>query len=210
MLEELKAIEESLEKKELVQQKAPIVQLKELSPAQLEYNRQMQVAHTLSRSTIVPIHFRNKPDDIYACVMLGAELGFQPMMSLNSIVIIQGNVTLKAQTMLAVVRSKCQNAIITITPDETNKIVTVKAQRDINDPGYTSTWNLDKAKAMGLLSKDNYIKQPMTMLRWRACSESIRMVFADVLMGIHSTEELQDVEELKTVTAKLATEVFSG
>ena len=62
MLEELKKAE--LEAVEKEKEAKPVV-IRELSPAQLEYNRQMQVAHTLSRSTIVPLHFRNKPDDIY-------------------------------------------------------------------------------------------------------------------------------------------------
>lgn len=166
---------------------------KELSPEAREFNRQMHVAHTLSKSSIVPVHFRGKPDDIFACVMLGSELGFQPMMSLNSIVMIQGAATLKAQTMLAVVKSKCKDAIISIDVDEEKKIATVKGQRDSSDPGYTSVWDLSKAKAMGLTSKDNWIKQPTTMLRWRAVSEMCRMVFADILMGIYSTEEFEDI-----------------
>ncbi len=166
----------------------------ELSNEAREFNRQMKISHTLAKSTIVPMHFRGKPDDIFACVMLGSELGFQPMMSLNSIVIIQGQATLKAQTMLAVVKSKCKSAIISIIVDEEKKIAVVKAQRDSDDPGYTATWDMAKAKNMGLSSKDNWIKQPTTMLRWRAVSEAVRMVFADVLMGIYSTEEFQDIE----------------
>jgi len=193
-----------------VEKKQPIAP-RELSPEAREFNRQMHVAQTLAKSSIVPTHFRGKPDDIFACVMLGAELGFQPMLSLNSIVMIQGNATLKAQTMLAVVKSKCKDAIISIEVDEEKKIAIVKGQRDASDPGYTSTWDLSKAKSMGLLGKDNWLKQPTTMLRWRAVSEMCKMVFADILMGIYSTEEFIDISiESDQSKAELATAAFSG
>ena len=196
---------------EIPQIKEPVkVMTSELSPEAREFNRQMKIAHTLAKSTIVPLHFRNKPDDIFACVMLGSELGFQPMMSLNSIVIIQGTATLKAQTMLAVVKSKCKDAIISIEVDEEKKIAVVKAQRNESDPGYVSTWDMTKAKNMGLSSRDNWIKQPTTMLRWRAVSEAVRMVFADVLMGIYSTEEFQDISIQSDQEKALdATKIFS-
>lgn len=179
------------------QEKKPEVTVT-LSPEQRKFNQAMQTARTLASSSIVPTHFRGKPEDVFACIMLGSELGFKPMMSLNSIVMIQGNATLKAQTMLATVKARCPDALIVINVDEANKTVQVTAKRDDKDPGYTSTWNMDKAKMMGLTAKDNYIKQPMTMLRWRAISEALRVVFADILMGIHSAEEMMDMDQAPT------------
>ena len=185
----------------------------DLSPEQKKFNQAMNTAITLSKSTIVPVHFRGKPEDIFACIMLGSELGFKPMMSLNSIVMIQGNATLKAQTMLATVKARCPKAIIEICVDENKKQVEVFAKRDLDDPGYGSMWNMEKAKLMLLDKKDNWIKQPMTMLRWRAVSEALRMVFADILMGIYSSEEIMDQFEGKiTEKAKVlsANEEFSS
>ena len=185
----------------------------DLSPEQKKFNQAMNTAITLSKSTIVPMHFRGKPEDIFACIMLGSELGFKPMMSLNSIVMIQGNATLKAQTVLATVKARCPKAIIEISVDENKKQVEVFAKRDLDDPGYGSMWNMEKAKLMLLDKKDNWIKQPMTMLRWRAVSEALRMVFADILMGIYSSEEIMDQFEGKiTEKAKVlsANEEFSS
>src|ERR1022692_1585728 len=116
--------------KELSIQSGSIQPVLELSPEKKKFNQQMQIAVTLSKSTIVPLHFRGKPEDIFACVMLGAELGFQPMMSLNSIIIIQGNATLKAQTMLAIVKAKCPSAIISTDVNDEKKTVSVTAKRD--------------------------------------------------------------------------------
>ena len=54
---------------------------------------------------------------------------------------------------------------------------------------------------MGLTGKDNYKKQAVNMLKWRAVAESFRVTFPDVLMGLYAPEEFQDFDgkELRTV-----------
>jgi hypothetical protein len=46
------------------------------------------------------------------------------------------------------------------------------------------------ASAMGLVGKDNWKKQPVVMLKWRAISACCRVVFPDVIQGMYMTEEL--------------------
>ncbi len=161
-------------------------------------NHAYKLAVTLSKSQIVPRHFQGKPDDVFATLVLGAELGFQPMQSLQSIVIIQGNATLKAQTMLAIARAKLPDLKLDIKISGDS--VTATGQRYKDDLPFSSTWDDARAKAMGLLSKDNYIRQKLTMYRWRAVSDVLRTIAADVLMGLHSTEEMQYIEEEKPLT----------
>lgn len=147
----------------------------------------------LSKSKMVPAIFQSKPEDIFVTVLYGHELGLAPIMSLNSICVIQGQVTLKVQTMNALVRSKHPDAIIDIQADENNRTVTVEAKRNKNDPGYKSYWNMDKAKLMGLTSKNNWQVQPMNMLKARALSDALRTVFPDTLLGLFSSEEMEDL-----------------
>lgn len=162
-----------------------------------KFNHAVKLAETLAKSTIVPQHFRGKGADVFAAIVLGSELGFSPMQSLNAIVMIQGNATMKAQTQLALVRAKCPKAIIKINVDEEKKIAVCEVKRDENDFGYTATWDMNKAKLMGLACRDNWIKQPTTMLRWRALSEALRTVFPDVLQGLYATEELEELPPIK-------------
>jgi hypothetical protein len=154
-----------------------------------KFNQAVKLASTLAKSTIVPMHFRNKPEEIFAALVMGAELGFQPMQSLNSIVLIQGSATLKASTMLALARAKVKDLQVEITEKENEVVVTVKRNGD----SYIATWNDSKAAAMGLLSKDNYKKQKMTMFRWRGISEALRIICPDILQGLYSAEEMDDL-----------------
>lgn len=151
----------------------------------------------LSKSKMVPAIFQGKPEDTFVTVIMGRELGISPIMALSSIVVIQGTVTLKVQTMNAVVRSKCPAAIIKVEADHEARQVKVTAKRDANDPGYESVWTMEMAKTMGLAGKDNWIKQPMNMLKARALSDALRTVFPDVLLGLYSEEEMRDVREIE-------------
>ena len=162
-----------------------------------KFDHAIRVASTLAKSSIVPQNFRGKPEDVFAALVLGSELGLSPMQSLNALVIIQGQTTLKAQTMLAIARAKLPKMKLEISSDASS--VTVTAKRDENDPGYTTTWDDVKAGAFGLLGKDNYKKQKLTMYRWRAISEALRVIAPDVLLGLYATEEMEDVVVEKNI-----------
>lgn len=166
-------------------------------------DRAVKIANMLAKSKIVPVAFQGKVEDIFAAIMTGAEMGMHPMQSLNAIVMIQGQATLKAQSQLAVVRNRIPNAFIKIEVDETKLIAkcTCARSKDDLDNAYTSTWDMNKAKQMGLAGKSNYINQPMTMLRWRAITEALRAIFSDVLLGLYAPEELQDLPPVRNDNA---------
>lgn len=166
-------------------------------------DRAVKIANMLAKSKIVPVAFQGKVEDIFAAIMTGGEMGMHPMQSLNAIVMIQGQATLKAQSQLAVVRNRIPGAYIKIESDEKNLVckVTCARSKDDLDNSYTSVWDMSKAKQMGLAGKSNYIAQPMTMLRWRAITEALRAIFSDVLLGLYAPEELQDLPPIKNDAA---------
>ena len=152
---------------------------------------------TLSKSSLIPFALRGKSSDIFAILVMGNELGIPPMQSLNSIDVIQGNPTLSTQLMVALVRSKFPSCKISYFMDEDKELVECSVWRSYEkdtSPDYVSTWNKSKATKMKLIGKDNYQKQLMTMLRTRATAEAMRVVFPDALMGLHASEEFQDID----------------
>jgi hypothetical protein len=56
------------------------------------------------------------------------------------------------------------------------------------------TWDIARARAMGLDAKDNWKKQPMVMLSWRVVAEGIRMTYPACLSGEYIAEEVEDLE----------------
>lgn len=152
-----------------------------------------EFSEKLAQSSIIPQALRNKPADIMVVLQTGIELGLSPMLSLRSVDVIHGTPALKPQTMLALIRSKCPNALIEITDNGTDTAtVRMARERDYPDEAFTSVWTKDRAQTMGLLGKDNWKKQAITMLRWRAVGEACRMVFPDLIMGLYTSQEVQD------------------
>ena len=157
----------------------------------------------LSKSKMIPQHFAGRVEDIFVTILYGREFGMSPINALNSICVIQGQVTLKVAAINAIVRSRFPKAPIKIEADQKNLVVKVTAQRDLEDVSYIAEWDMARAKQMGLADKHNWKAQPLNMLRARALSEALRMVFPDVLMGLYSQEEMIDVVETKTVEQDL-------
>jgi len=112
-------------------------------------------------------------------------------MALNAICVIQGQVTLKVQTMISLVMAKDPKAVIEYDIDQEKRIVKVTGKR--GDNKYLSEWNWKRVEMLGLDTKDNYRKQPMTMMKARAVSDVIRTLWPDLLNGAYSTEEMQDL-----------------
>lgn len=156
-------------------------------------NQAYEFSEKLAKSSIVPNQLRGKPADIMVVLQTGIEMGLSPMMSLRSVDVIHGTPALKPQTMLALIRSRFPKALIDIKDDGVGTAtVRMARDRDYPDEGFTSVWTTERAQTMGLLSKDNWKKQKITMLRWRAVGEAARLTFPDLLMGLYSSQEVQD------------------
>jgi hypothetical protein len=89
--------------------------------------------------------------------------------------------------------------------EESDLKAVVEYRRNGSDNWRTVTWTIQQARDLGLTSKDNWKKQPKSMLVARATSEAARRVASDALLGIpYSSEELQDAqpEPTRTVARK--------
>jgi hypothetical protein len=169
----------------------------------------MKLATTLAKSNVVPQHFRGKAEDVFACLVMGSELGFQPMTALNSFVNIQGTTAPKAQAMLSLAKSRLADLIVVIEEKENE----VKTTMTLGKNTYSSTWNDKRAADMGLLSKDNYRKQKATMFKWRSVSDCLKIICPHILNGLSLAEELQDLngdEIKKTVVEMSSTELLDA
>lgn len=64
----------------------------------------MTLAVALSKSTAIPKAYRQKPDTILTVILAGLEVGLTPIRSLNNLTNISGNLGMKADLQLALVR----------------------------------------------------------------------------------------------------------
>jgi hypothetical protein len=149
-----------------------------------------QVAESLVKTSFVPEAFRGKAHEATAAILSGSEVGLSPMASLRSFDIINGVAAPRALTLRAIVQSQGHRIW---THESTATRAIVKGIRRGDNREQMSRWDMDRADALGLKSKDNWKRQPQAMLVARATSELARMIAADAILGIgYTVEELQD------------------
>src|SRR5690349_1720478 len=160
--------------------------------ANLALADQMRYAEVVSNANLLPPAYRGKPADILLAVGLGQSMGLSPAESLYRIDVIQGKPTASAELIAANVRKAGHKLRVRV--DEKALSVTATIVR-ADDPDYepTVTRDMQWAKRMGLDSKDNYKKQPTTMLQWRAVSAVARQACPEALYGVAYTAD--EIEE---------------
>jgi hypothetical protein len=153
----------------------------------------LQAAHrigsALCRTTFVPKHFQNKPEDAAAAILFGDEIGLTPTQALRSIHVISGTPGLYARSMVALVLAHGHEVW---TDKDTAEEVVVCGRRKGSSRIEKSSWTTARARKAGYTSNKKYETDPQSMLYARAASDVCRKVAPDALAGLtHTVEEMQ-------------------
>lgn len=164
-----------------------------------EARQAAQIATSLAKTSFVPASLRGKPEDVTAAILAGQELGLRPMAALRSMDIIQGTPALRAHAMRGLVQSHGHRVWLV---EQTPQRVIMRGQRREADGTYgevqTSEWTINRAAQLGLTTKQEWKRQPQTMLTARATGEICRLVASDVLYAMpYAAEELHDREPVR-------------
>jgi hypothetical protein len=159
------------------------------------------VAQSLAKTDFAG-SFRGKPDEITAAILTGQELGLKPMTALKSIDVIQGQPALRAHAMRAIVLH--QGHQIELVESDDNHCV-MRGRRKDAERWQTVVWDIPRVRLMGLLNKDQWKKQPKTMLVARATGELCRLIASDALHGLpYASEEVDGYVHGEVVQQKRA------
>lgn len=173
------------------------------------FNEQMHFAEVISQAKgMLPRAYEGNPANVLVAVQYGASLGIEPMAALQNIDVIQGTPTLSAKAVAALVRANGHK--LWMTEDEQNMSATCTIVRN-DDKEHPVTVTRDKAWAqrMGLLTKDNYKKQPTTMLMWRAVTACANRACPELFLGLggaYTADELHDMDDTAPVEATVVEE----
>lgn len=130
------------------------------------------------------------PEQAIALMLIAQAEGMHPAVAARDYNVIQGRPALKADAMLARFQSAGGSVKWECLTDE-------KVSATFTHPQGGSVaidWDMTRAKAAGLASKDNYHKWPRQMLRARVISEGIRTVYPGVLSNMYTPEEVVDFD----------------
>lgn len=159
-----------------------------------------QLADVLCDSELVPAIYRGKPGNGAAAILYGAELGLNPVQSLQQIFVVQGKPAIYARTMVALLKAKGYR-IQTLESSDQSVTVAGASPDGLQEQ---STWTIERARKAGYLSNKKYETDPQSMLYSKAAAEVCRKLAPDVLLGISHSVEDMDVP-IKATSERVAT-----
>lgn len=150
-----------------------------------------QLANVICRTEFVPKDFRGKPEQTTATMMYGREIGLPPMTTLQNTYVVHGRVGMYAEQLRAMILAAGHEYVI---EESTSDRCVMAGRRKGSDRWSTFTYTMDMAKSAGLYAQnEQYRKRPVEMLFARATGLLAHGMFPDVLRGMRSIEELQDL-----------------
>lgn len=159
------------------------------------FNEIAKASEQFAKSSIIPSSFRGKPADVFVALEWGTELGLQPMAALQNIYVVNGRPTLSSQCMAGLVKGRADymGMKIEANTEKATATITRKLQSGATET-HTGSFSIKEAQAAGLTSKDNWKAYPQQMLEARAVAFAMRKAYPDILMGVYTKEELEDIE----------------
>lgn len=158
----------------------------------------IQFAQSVSGGSLLPVAYQRNPANVIIAVNLGQSMGLSPAESLYRINVIKGKPTASAELIATQVRKAGHK--LRIAKDAERQSVTATIVR-CDDPDYpiSETRDIEWARKMGLAGKENYQRQPMTMLTWRAITACAREACPEALYGVaYTPDEMADGEAVRT------------
>lgn len=153
---------------------------------QIHANHLFQQAKVLSNTEVVPQHLRGKPEQVYAIILAGDDLGISPTAALQSFASINGKLTMSAELMRALILGAGHSLSF---PESTTESCTIVGRRKDTGDTATVTYTKEDAERAGLWGSHTWKKYPRQLLSARATTELARLLFPDLIKGISYTEE---------------------
>lgn len=155
---------------------------------------QLRYAQEVSQADILPDAYKNRPSDILVAMGFGQAMGLSPMESLYRINVIKGKPTMSAELIAAQVRTAGHKLRITKDREHLSVTATIIRSDDPDSP-FSETRDQQWAQNMGLTGRENYRKQPLTMLTWRAITAVAREACPEALYGVaYTPDEMYDMQ----------------
>ena len=169
-------------------------------------NMSFRTARMLSGSALVPDTYRNSPENCLVAIDLANRLGLSPLMVMQNLYVVKGKPSWSGSFCAAAINGSGRftplEYIFTGEPGTPSHGCYAKATRRSNGSVCVSdTVTLQMAQREGWYSKkDKYGNEtskwqtmPVQMMMYRAAAFFARAHCSDVLLGIPTYEEVQDV-----------------
>lgn len=171
----------------------------------LEWDKLMEMSNFLANSMIIPAMYQRRPENVLIAVDLASRMGVSPMMVMQNLFVIQGKPSWSGQAVASLIRSSEQfkNVELHYIGEEGTKEYGAYVTAERNGKVLKGTVvTIDMAQREGWYQKagSKWQTMPTQMLGYRAYSFFGRLYAPEVMMGLHTVEEVEDyVQEVEVV-----------
>lgn len=156
-------------------------------------------AKALSLSTMIPKDYQNNIPNTLVALEMAQRLGASPLMVMQNLHIIHGRPSWSSTFIIAALNSCGRFSALRfdMEGDKCRAVATEHATgHDLQGPWVT----MDMAKAEGWLTKpgSKWKTMPELMMRYRAAAFFGRLYAPEIMMGMHTEFEVQDMQPVKT------------
>lgn len=177
------------------------------------YSKLQKAAEYISRSTIIPATYQRKPENCFVALELAQRIGASPMMVMQNMFVIQGRPSWSGQFVTAVANNCGRFSPIRY------KWLGTQGQDDWGCKAYFTELatgevlegteiTIEMAKKEEWYDKrgSKWKTMPRQMLMYRAAAWLVRAYAPELLNGIHTVEENQDIIDVTPVQEETAAE----
>lgn len=149
------------------------------------------------------------PEAALLIMAVGAELGIPATTALRGIHIIEGKPVLSSDLLVALCVKRPDVCDYFVCTESTDKQATYETKRKGRSEPIRNTFTMEDATRAGLKvgnPASNWGKYPKAMLRHRAAAELARQVYPDIVLGLYSDTEEDEIRAAIDVTPQIVTQ----
>lgn len=162
----------------------------------VRFEHAQRVAKMFASSKLIPSHLQGSVADCAIALHMAERLDEDPLVVMQNINVIGGRAGWSAQYMIGRAnRSGMVKGRIRWRTDGAGDAMVVTAIATLADGGeeITASASMAMAKAEGWTRNSKYASMPEHMLRWRSATMLIRLYMPEIMLGIPTAEEVEDV-----------------
>lgn len=162
------------------------------------YQHALKVAQKLSTSELLPATFKGKPENVLIALDLANRSGASPLMIMQNLNIIQGKPSFSSSYIIASINTSTDYGRlrykVTGKGDTLSCIAYAKhIESGEIEEGPEVTMQMAIAEGWTSKSGSKWKTMPQLMIRYRAAAFFGRLYTPEILMGMHTTDEIEDM-----------------
>ena len=87
---------------------------REVQQEVLSYDKLLDMANMLAKSTIVPVAYQNRPENTFVALDMASRMGISPMVVMQNLFVIQGKPSWSGQAMASMIRNSKEFKKVTL------------------------------------------------------------------------------------------------